>query len=371
MCYPPPGPRCSNHAYKEYIDIAAKFEACTDPSMKLILADRVEEKKAVYESTPKGQRELEREIHATTGLEQEQLKMRLILGKEKRQRQLEMLRFAQENKAGKYSDYMSENHTGYRKGRYQDACGIAAVYLSQKFKDRTFVATDTKTLATEGDTILVLPEKYSHAWGEATHGEAGYISSDVELQSILNRSFNPLNPTIRQEKEMMEWFIKELKENRYTSVASVNRLTEDTVVFPIEQLENFYHIKFRLKRKVGGSTVYTGDIASIEELLTGTPFEGSEVVRPERVKQTVVSYNKVLPRKDTNLNEELYLAVRTTLDGNIYYEVRRRHMSSKYAVSVVLTAKKQVTVTGVKDHTFDQVGGQEDSLDPQLEEEFS
>ena len=64
-------------------------------------------------------------------------------------------------------------------------------------------------------------------------------------------------------------------------------------------------------------------------------------------------------RKDCNLNQELYLASRTSLDGEHYFELRRRHLTKKFAVGVILKNKKQIRLTGASENVFSDAKHQE------------
>ena len=352
MCYPPPGPRCSNHAYREFLEATRKFLDCDDPSLKIMLGDRMEQKKAVYDSTPRGQKELAAEIATKPeGLEKEALKLRLRVGIKKREEQLNAYSVTVENKGNNFNEYMRLKKTEYKKGRYQDACGLASIFLAKKYPERTFNITDVKTIVSEGDTILVLPEKYVHPWGEAKHNN-GYFAEDKTLEKILNKSFNPFNPTVEQKQLMMDWFVKELEKKRYTSVAVVNRRTEDVAVVDVKEITNLFDIKFRLKTKTGGSTAYRGEETEIAELLEGSVFEGATIEKVKGIRKTVLVGPELYPKEYFNLSKEVYVSPRYMEDGSLYYEVRRRHVSDTVTVSVILELKKLLTVTGVKDEHF-------------------
>lgn len=353
MCYLPPGPRCSNHAYREYLDAARKFAQSTDIAMKTVLGDRLAEKKAIYESTPKGQHELEREITDTVDpLLKEELKLRLLVGKQRREKQLEAYRFSLDNQDTAFREYMNENHEGFRKGRYQDACVIAALYLGYKFPERDFRVEGTTSVVTEGERLLVLPEKYRAPWG-FVFKEEKFDGEDEKLNNILNTPLlNPLAPNVLQEERIFDWFLEKLKENGYTSVVSVNRKTMDTVLVELEDLKSLYSIQLSLKKKIGGSTSYVGDLGVVRTLIEGTVFEQGELTQAKGTYKTVLTGVPLQADKDCNLSESLYFAPRTSLDGDQYFELRRRHITKKFVVSVILTNKKQVRLTGASEKVF-------------------
>lgn len=372
MCYLPPGPRCSNHAYREYLDASRKFAQSTDIGMKVVLGDRLAEKKAVYESTPRGQHELEREITVTTDpILKEELKLRLLIGQQRREQQLEAYRFSLDNQDTAFRTYMEENHSGFQKGRYQDACVIASLYLGYKFPERDFRVEGSTSVVTEGERMLVLPEKYRDDWA-FVNKEDKYESDDEELNEILNTPLlNPLAPNTVQEEKIFTWFLKKLKEDGYTSIVSVNRKTMDTVLVEPEDLKSLYTIQLSLKKKIGGSAPYLGSLEEVKVLLKDTPFEYGELSRPEKVYKTILTGIPPQSRKDCNLNQELYLASRISLDGEHYFELRRRHLTKKFAVGVILKNKKQIRLTGASENVFSDAKHQEvnnETIEVQAEE---
>jgi hypothetical protein len=348
MCYPTPGPRCSNHAYKEYVEAEVKFSRCDDASEKILLGDRLEEKKAIYETTPRGQSELRRNADAKTGIEREQLLLRLKTAEETRKQQLADYNYAISNKDTSYIEIMAEK--GYRKGRYQDACGIVLFYLTQRYPQKEFHIENINTIEVDEKKILILPEKYQKIWG-TTKEDNGYISDNELLKNIFAKSFNLANPSPSTEKEMMDWFIQRLEEAKYTAIASVNRATQDVIIADIEDLPKFYSISLKLQRRMGGSTNYVGKPENIEELIKDTIFESGKVLQPEGAHKTAIYGIPPQAKEDCVLNEELYLSWRfTSNEEDGYFEVRRRHLSKNFNVIVSLKSKRQVSVTGVSNN---------------------
>jgi hypothetical protein len=345
MCYPTPGPRCSNHAYKEYIDAQHKFASCSEPNEKILLGDRLEEKKAIYETTPRGQHELRRNADLAKGIEREQFLLRLKTAEETRKQQLAEYNYAIVNKDTSYVELMAEK--GYRKGRYQDACGITIFYLTQRYPNKEFDIENINTITFDDKKIFVIPEKYQKAWGVCKE-DNGFTSEDETLNNIFSKTFNPAKPSPNTEKEMMEWFTQQLKNSGYSAIASVNRATQDVAIADVDDIAKFYSVSFKLQRRLGGSTNYVGKPEVIEELIKDTVFEAGKVLQPEGAHKTAIYGVPPQIKEDCILDEELYASWRLTSDEEDgYFEVRRRHISNNFNVIVCLKAKRQVSVTGI------------------------
>lgn len=348
MCYPVPGPRCSAHSYAELIDAEVKYARCTDPALKLILGARLEEKRTVYETTPKGQNELRRNADVAGGIEREELLLRLQKGEATRDKQLKEYHHMVKNKANNFISSVEEK--GYTRGRYQDACGIAAIFLTERFKEESFHASNLYTVISDKRKVFVLAEKYVGSWGEAEYSDKeGYITEDILLRKIFKESLNLSTPSPNNEKLMMSWFAGKLKTEGYTDVAAVNRKTEDVVVLPVDRLGELYSVKFRLKRRVGGTTSYRGNVVDLTQYIVGTVFEEGRILQPEKTYKTVIYGVPPQARKDCILSEEIFLSWRDPIDGEEgYFEVRKKHLSSNFDIMVILQRERDIEISGVR-----------------------
>ena len=347
MCYPTPGPRCSDHAEREYVEAEKLFSRSIDPTEKILLGVRLREKQEIFETTPRGQNDLRRAADAATGLAREELLLRMEKGRLTREQQLKDYHYAVKNKDTSYMDYMAEK--GYHSGKYLDAVGITGLFLGSQYPDTHFLVDDFHTLVSDELKVFVVPEKHQQKWGTCVFKETvGFTTDDVLLEKVFRGSFDVSNPSPDNQIIIMAWFKNVLKSKGYTHVASVNRVTQNVLVFPTDELEKMYTVKLKMRRRLGGSTNFVGGIEDVKFLLAGTVFEDGEVLQPKGTRKTVV-YG-VLPqaKEDCNLNEELYLSWRDAFEGEDgYFEVRRRHLSNNFNITVCLQVRKPVKVTGI------------------------
>lgn len=347
MCYPTPGPRCSNHAHQEYLVALRNFERCSDSGLKLVLGAKLEEKQAIYETTPRGQNELRRAADLAEGLEKEELELRLAQGKRTRENQLKDYNFAAKNKKAGLKTLLGDKP--YAKGRYQDACAIAALFLTEKFQDEEFHIEDLSTCISLKKKVLVLPEKYIKKQGSCSFENGkGYITDDVLLKKVFKESLNVSSPSPRNQQYMMVWFISKLKLEGYTHVVSVNRVTENSIMLPIDSLHELYSIRFKMRHRMGGSTSYRGNVADLTPLLEDTVFSEGNVIQPEKTYKTVIYGVPLQETPVVVLDSEIFLSWRYPLEAEEgYYEVRKRHLSNNYDISVILDVNRTVNVSGV------------------------
>lgn len=348
MCYPVPGPRCSAHAYKELVEAEKKFVNCTDPSTKLLLGASLEEKQNTYDSTPRGQNDLRRAADLAEGLEKEELLLRLRRGEEIRKQQLDAYHAMLRNKKSRFTDSVEEK--GYVGGRYQDACGIAAMFLADRFPSEEFHVADLTTIISDTRKVLVLAEKYVNKWGSCVYTKSrGYQSDDILLNKIFQESINLPVLSPNNQKLMFKWFVSTLNLDGYTHFAAVNRKTEDTVVLPLEEMPKLYSIKMKLRKRIGGSTNYRGNVAELLQYLVGTPFEEGKLIQPEGTSKTVIYGVPPQAKQDCVLTNEIFLSWRDSHDGDEgYFEIRRKHVSENYDVIVQLNVNRNINISGIQ-----------------------
>lgn len=325
-----------------------RYETSTDAEEKLILGSKLKEKLAAFDSTLKGQNTLRRDINAATGLEKEQLVVRLQTAEITRKQQLDAYAEAVARKDTSLQDAASVQ--GVRLGRYQTAMGVAMLQLETLAPGKDFHIATVDTLEYENGKLLVLPEKYQKVWGVVTSENGDFKHVDQDLQHVLNNNLNYVELVGSSEQKAWRWFQNVLMSQSYRGVVAVNRKTNDVVAVRLDRLPELYDISLKLKKKLGGTTKYTGSVDKLTELTKGTVFANGEIVQDDRIGKTILYGVPPQPREFCFLSDEIYLGWHPGIaEQNGYYEVRRRHQSQKYDVSVVLKAKKQLTVTAVDD----------------------
>lgn len=350
MCYPTPGPRCSNHAYKEYVEAEARFVKATDPDEKLHLGIKLKEKQDAYDTTPRGQNDLRRQADLAMGLDKDLLKMRMEKGATTRQQQLDDYFYSVQNKNTSFSELMATKE-GYNKGRYQDASGMALLYLNHRFPNKEFHLEKIGLITTGEQKILVIPSKYQETWGSYTFDGEEYDSYEHKLTAILNSKADLLNPTPVTEEKMFAWWVDKLKEDNYFAIAVVNRLTQDVALINIDDAPKVYDISFKSRKRLGGTTNYIGGKEEIESLITDTIFASGTVVESDEAHKTAIYGVPPQPKDLCVLSPEIYLSWREMDEGQDgYFEVRRRHVSNNYNLIVALKIKRQLVINGISSH---------------------
>lgn len=346
MCYPSPGPRCSNHAYKEYVEAQQRFAVCVDAEEKLILGNKLEEKRAAYESTPRGQNELRRQADSTTGLEREQLLARFRKGVETRVKQFEDYNLSVARKDTSFTELMHDKE--YTRGRYQDASGIALLYLTSQPLDKEFHIENAHTITANEKKLFILPEKYQGKWAQAKQENGIYTTTSSLLKEVLNSTLDTSNLSAKNQQKSLRWFVELLESESYAGFAAVNRRTQDVAVMPLSRLGEAYDISLKVKKRLGGTTNYAGELEPIKALLKGTPFEKGNLLQPAGTNKTVVYGILPQAKEDCVISPEFYLAWHVSNEGTDgYFEVRRRHSSSNFDILVCLKAKRQLTVSAI------------------------
>ena len=351
MCYPAPGPRCSFHANKEYVEALQKYENSHDAAEKMILGDRLQEKREVFESTPRGQNGLRREADAVTGLAREQLLLKLRKAESIRKQQLEDYARVVVRKDTTFNEVMNEK--GLQLSRYEFSCGIAMLSLGKEFPDVEFHIQDEYTLTSDKGKFLVLPEKYQAKWVSVTKNDDKFIHFDKRLQETLNNSINLVELTEKHQQLTWTWFVDTLKTNGYIGFISVNRRTQDTIISTFDKIEDLYEISLKAKKRLGGTSDYRGSVKEIEELIKNTVFSSGKVVQDIRINKTILYGVPPQAKNACFLSETIYLGWHKGVqESDGYYEVRKRHQSDNYDIHVCLKATKQVVISATDSVIF-------------------
>lgn len=346
MCYPNPGPRCSYHAHKEYVEALQKFNSAKNADDKIILGGRLKEKQEIYESTPRGQSSLRREADASEGLQRENLLLRLRASENLRKKQLD-----------DYADVLSRkdtslkeavNEKGINLNRYYSACGIAMLELGKQFPDIEFHIEGEYTLSSKKGKLLVLPEKYQAKWGDTIKKDDKFKHVNSMLASVLNDSLDISELSEKSQKSTWAWFKGSLRAKGYIGFVSVNRNTQDVVVSTLDKLENLYEISLKVKKRLSGTSKYVGPIVDIQTLIKGTPFEKGEVVQDSKINKTILFGVPPQARNVCFLSDEIFMGWHKGIkEANGYYEVRKRQPSNNFDIHVCLKASKHVAMTAI------------------------
>lgn len=351
MCYPTPGPRCSYHTHKEYVEALQKYNSAKDADEKIILGGRLKEKQEAFESTPRGQNGLRREADAAEGLQRANLLLRLKASENLRKKQLEDYANVIVRKDTSLKEAVSEK--GLNLNRYYSACGIAMLNLGTQFPDVEFHIEGEYTLSSKLGKLLVLPEKYQAVWGVVAKKDDKFKHVSSMLSNVLNTSLNLAELSEKNQASTWVWFKEALKAKGYVGFVSVNRKTQDMIVSTFDKVESLYEVSLKVKKRLSGTSKYTGSIENVQVLLKGTPFENASIIQDPKIGKTILYGVPPQARSACFLSEDIFLGWHKGIkEANGYYEVRKRQPSNNYDIHICLKASKQVVLTAVDSEIY-------------------
>jgi hypothetical protein len=338
MCHPYPGPRCSAHAYADYLKALSRYESATLTDERLRLGEILEEKKKSFEATPRGLRRLNNDLNGTEDDgEKDLIQQRINEAKALRNSQFEAYKAAQLSQEDSVKSTLKAEGVS---GRYEQAAGIAFDFISNG--ERSLEAeieslTSIKVQRNQSSSnILVVPQKYQAIWGSFTFEDGAFSSDYSDMNDLLRREKADLNHLSGPGRLVAEnWFIGKLRSAGYGFFAAVNTANEAVYVGIADEIFDHVSIGLKLQPKLGGTTPYTGTDEELLQLLTGTPYEGGVISRshkPARVHLTSISRQS---QRNAKFGSVL-LAWREELG---IYEVRRSHVSKTDNLIVKLVHK--------------------------------
>lgn len=353
MCYSLQGPRCSYHAFNEYIDASNRYERCSDPVEKIKLGETLENKRKLFHATPRGQNWLRQEHDRTPdGLEKENLKIQMQAGAKLREAQLETYKTNKERHKTKIKETFNNDENDLKMGKYNSAVAVVYSFLLDRLPEQQMVILDDTSIEITGfGKMLIIPNKYQKNWGAVTMKPNGeYSSEDYKLEKLLNSQDQP---SFRE--RLSKWFTDKLSTAGYKAVAVVNLQTEDVLVMSPDALDQIYLFEYKLAKRLGGTTKYYGDLDIISKLLVGTPFEKATLMSVESAKSTIVLDAPLSLPKDRILSSDFSLGFRGSSSAGDYYEVRRRHNSNNYNFFLKLKIKRALNVSGFDNSIQEQL----------------
>lgn len=346
MCVPSPGPRCSYHAHKEYLVALQKFEAATTADTKLVAGNILKAKSEVFYSTPRGQNFLRREADANEGLKRTEFLNLLRQAEETRASQLHAFQQMVERKDSSFKDKTLQE--GKKFSRYVSATALTVLFLKERNANLEVKIVDKQTVLVNNKIkVLVLPSKHQNVWGETTLNGEKYETESKKMQTVLNSSILLINLDEQKTVTAYDWFEKQIISAGYNMVASVNVHTQDVVIMPVEKIRDTYSLSLKLAKRLGGTTYSLGEVEAIEKLLPNTLFSEGKVVELANRKKTVITGVPPQPKHDCILNAEYFLSWRQNVEGEGYFEVRKRHISKAYNIVVKLKTKKTLFASGI------------------------
>lgn len=366
MCYPPPGPRCSNHANAEWLKAVAMLEKETDTNKRIRLQRKVDETFRAFTATPRGQNRLLREI-ASLGNEPEskdeivKLSLQLRDGQLTRKNQITAFQAVKANKESSIKTLLNTSN------KQEQAVGIAfhvlIELLPETIGDTAHIATDN--LIDVADVkILCLPQKHQRYFGSYKTEEGGYISSadlPVDILDVFADFLEPTTITPNHTSHLRDWFVSQMKHQGVQFVAIVDIKTENIILDCIENVFTYYDVSFTQKKKLGGTSPYIhGDTDLLKEAVAGSPVEGCAVTVAV-VKDQKHTYILETPNVDPHelSSQYFHFTERRTPEGVQFFEVRTRHQSTQYELFIRFSRKSLVIaktdVTAVKKFLFDNM----------------
>lgn len=342
MCYPAPGPRCSRHAYNEYIEAKQKYTLSTDSNQKLSLGIKLKEKETAYYATKRGQNFLRREADAATGIERDKFLILKEAGERLREQQLKDYYDSVDRSSSSLRDKAGAKEI--KLGRYDFAVGIASLFIADRYKDLDFHIESKDTIVVNDNKIFVLPRKYQNIFAEVIQDDDKFTTEDEVLSSVLNTTSTYEKLPESLSTKASNWFVTQLQEKGYKAVAIVNNKTEDVAIVGLDEIGKLFDINLKIAKKLGGTTFYNGDTDYIKQLIKGTVFEKGRILALPDKKKVVVYDVPPQSKKEGFLSEDIFLGWHASNDEKVkgYFEVRKRHQSKKYNVIVKLLINKEL-----------------------------
>jgi hypothetical protein len=337
MCFPSPGPRCSAHAHDEYLTAKSRYARATTSAESLRLARVLEEKTRIYDTTPRGMNDLQRAANATENeLERTVLLQRFAVGRATRAAQLKAYNENQRHVVSSTTKALRESGIT---GRYEIAAGLAYAHMSQKHPDATVEIEDLHTLVlTQGNEsvrVFVIPHKYQDFWAEVSLRDNRWVGApgNEDLARVLNtQSVGQTQLHARNQGLLQGWFTRTLEARGYSSALAVDTRNGNVRELQLDKLYDVFQIDLTLREKRGGTTVWVGSQAELEQLLSGSVFAAGQLVKAGR--EYVISGVPQQSKTQLHLPQGLYMSWRETTED---FVARRVHASTKSSVIVRLS----------------------------------
>ena len=356
MCYPPPGPRCSDHAHKELLHALKEVAREDDVNRKILLQLKVDEAQKNFYTTPRGQNELKREIallsnseDADSRIKSWELKRFLLEGEATRKEQLKSLTQTQNFKKTFVKDALNSRN------KNDTATAIvfnAILEATSDIESNVHISKPNFIEFSKEDMtlrVLCLPEKFQTVW-DRLHLEEGYLVSDNPLEEvdvpeftkILNDNLTFDNLSSEQTITVRDWLIAKIKSLEIDVIATVDRRTEMVTFLDPANILDYYAVNFKLSKRLGGTAQYRKSIDALAQALQGTLFENAEIVE---IKDSNNTLSKIVllgvpiqPEVERSVGN-IYLSWRESSESDTagYYEVRTKHESKNYDLKVVLS----------------------------------
>lgn len=345
MCLPYPGPRCSYHAHKEYLQaLSAYSNEITSSEEKIHLGEILEEKTDNYYSTPRGQNFLRQEADKSEGVEKQRWLLLLQQARTTREEQMKAYNLSMDRKTSTLKEELAVK--GKKLDKYGSATGIASLNLLDRYPNVEIKIVNEDTInVTNFGKILVLPYKYQKKWDETKLERNQYTHEDKKFQKLLNETTNTRDLREDQKATFYSWFTGKLETENIEAVICVNSITQDIVLLKTSEIQQVYTARVKKLLRLGGTTAYTGSTDELQEQLKGTPFEKGEILFSDLLKKTIIVGVPPQPEHVKQVGN-IYLGYRQTGEEE-YYEVRKKHLSKNYDVAVQLKSIRTPTLTGV------------------------
>jgi len=354
MCYLPPGPRCSQHANQELLQAIAATQGKHSVNKQIELADRLAQVTRVYHSTPRGQRELKREIsllaeQAKTDESKisklSDLKLQLNEGAVTRRNQIVAYEVAQQNRKSELKTALGT------RSKQQLAVGIAFHELMVLLENTPLEAhiTDDSIINVQDDAgavvtrVLCLPHKHQSVLTTLAVENDKLVLPEPDSSEVADvlSSYTQTESTGEEKLTMLKnWVVEHFMSNQISFVAHVDVRTESTLFTDIETAFNLYDMSFKKKFKLGGTASYRyGATDELKQALADTVFAAAKI---RQTDNKTYLFNTPYADRDSLHVGQFYLA-QHSLEGNqFYYEVRSRHVPRQMNLFIVLKRHDQV-----------------------------
>lgn len=353
MCFPIPGPRCSHHAYKDFVaaqKYLAEITADTGAN-KLVLAEakkNYDTKLAIYEATPQGINELrrERDKYALDSDEWEPANHKWGEAVERRKNAMDAYK-----KVLLRKDNSIKEKTNMKLTKYQFATATGKLILDTNIKNvTTHILSDDTILLRGHGKILVLPlGSYSKKWGEAVTYENRIESNNSLLDKLAHSREKLLQPDNITEQTISAWFLSTLKKEGYIGYYIINEKTGNGHLKSLESFNEQLYTTLKFAPRTGGTTKWVGTQEELKKHLDNTVFSGGEIFYSTQHKKMVVLGLPQYSRKQCAINDSIFLSWKESPQEGGFYEVRKRHETENWDVTVKVSHDNVIPYENIYD----------------------
>lgn len=340
MCLPEPGPRCSYHAYKKYVAAVSMHSQAVTNASKEYYKSLMDDRRKIYESTPKGQNELKREImFAESDAAKLAASEKLQAGQALREKQMHDYMLVEIRRDRMFKG--DESASGF--SRKLETAAVAMYSFAEGFADETSEVVNETCLQTKIGKFFVMGAKATVPLFTHKNG------TNDSLEGIVDRL--PANfwsdVNIPEKSELLSIWFSDLQAKGFVGVSVVNLNTSDVAFLDFDDADKILSAQFKLKQKLSGTTKWVRGKKLVMQ--TFSSLEGFEDAVFTEDSSGVVVKGTGYIMKALRTQGDMFLSENKGPDGEIFYVVRRRHNPSSVTVNARLKPRTLAFTANISD----------------------